>query len=256
MLQIMNLRAGYDGHEKLHGICARIEPGSITTIVGPNGCGKSTLLKCAAGLLKPADGEIILNGQPVGRMNDKERARHIAYMPQSRIVPDISVRQLAVHGRYPHLKWGQALSENDRSIVQKAMERAGIAALAEKNIAQLSGGERQLAYLAMMLAQQTPVMLLDEPTTHLDLAGQFALMDMLRKLADDGRCVAVVLHDLALALEYADSILLMADGKARMQASPEAIFTSGEMQKIFGVDIQKTPEGKFIFYSARQEGFR
>lgn len=164
MLEFRELRAAYDGVETLHGVSAHLAPGKLTAIIGPNGCGKSTLMKCAVGLMKPSGGEILLNGQALSDIPEKERARHLSYMPQSRIAPDISVRHLVTHGHYPHLKRGQSLRREDREIVQAAIERVKLGALANRPVSRLSGGERQRAYLAMMLAQQTPVMLLDEPT--------------------------------------------------------------------------------------------
>ena len=201
MLEFRELRAAYDGVETLHGVSAHLAPGKLTAIIGPNGCGKSTLMKCAVGLMKPSGGEILLNGQPLSVIPEKERARHLSYMPQSRIAPDISVRHLVTHGRYPHLKWGQSLRREDREIVQAAIERVKLGALVNRPVSRLSGGERQRAYLAMMLAQQTAVMLLDEPTAYLDLSSQFALMELLRALCGEGRSVILVLHELALALE-------------------------------------------------------
>ena len=176
MLRIENLCAGYENLERLHQISAEIQPGRLTAIIGPNGCGKSTLMKCLAGLLKPSAGSIRLDDRDSLGIPEKERARFISYMPQSRITPDISVRQLVTHGRYPHLKWGQSLSNTDRKIVDHALKRTGMLPYAKRSVSRLSGGERQRAYLAMMLAQQTPVMLLDEPTTYLDIEYQLLLI--------------------------------------------------------------------------------
>ena len=253
MLEFQNLRAGYEGTERLHGISARLEPGRFTAISGPNGCGKSTLLKCAAGLLKPLDGGVFLDDQSIQSLSDRQRARQIAYMPQSRIVPDIPVRQLVMHGRYPHLKWGQNPSSADQDIVDAAIERVKLGKLAMRSVSRLSGGERQRAYIAMMLAQQTQVMLLDEPTTHLDLSSQFALMELMRELCAEGRCIGVVLHDLALALEYADTMLLMRDGALAAQGTPEAVYRSGRIQDVFDVGIRRAGDGKYLFYADKPE---
>jgi len=253
MLQFENLRAGYDGVERLHGISAEIRPGCLTAIVGPNGCGKSTLMKCAAGLLKTADGSVRLDGRSLCEIPEKERARRISYMPQSRIAPDISVRRLAAHGRYPHLKWGQSLGKDDREIVEAVLERTGMLPFADRSVSRLSGGERQCAYLAMMLAQQTPVMLLDEPTAYLDLSSQFALMELLQGLSREGRAAAAVLHDLPLALEYADHVLLMQDGRLVAEGTPDEVFRSGRIQQVFGVDAARFEQGKYVFYRQGQE---
>ena len=253
MLEFRNLRAGYDGAEKLHGITARLEPGRLTAIIGPNGCGKSTLLKCCAGLLKPMGGEVLLNAAGLHSIPDKERARCISYMPQSRIAPDISVRRLVTHGRYPHLAWGQRPSKADKELVEEAIGRVRLTEYASKPVSRLSGGERQRAYLAMMLAQQTPVMLLDEPTTYLDMSAQFALMELLRSICREGHGAAVVLHDLPLALEYADRILLMQHGQLIAEGTPDEVFASGMLQQVFGVEAKRMSAGKYIFSQRTRE---
>lgn len=253
MLEFRELRAAYDGVETLHGVSAHLAPGKLTAIIGPNGCGKSTLMKCAVGLMKPSGGEILLNGQPLSVIPEKERARHLSYMPQSRIAPDISVRHLVTHGRYPHLKWGQSLRREDREIVQAAIERVKLGALVNRPVSRLSGGERQRAYLAMMLAQQTAVMLLDEPTAYLDLSSQFALMELLRALCREGRSVILVLHELSLALEYTDSLLLMERGHLVAAGSPEEVYRSGQIQRVFSIDVRRTSDNKYLFYREKQE---
>lgn len=253
MLEFRELRAAYDGVETLHGVSAHLAPGKLTAIIGPNGCGKSTLMKCAVGLMKPSGGEILLNGQPLSVIPEKERARHLSYMPQSRIAPDISVRHLVTHGRYPHLKWGQSLRREDREIVQAAIERVKLGALVNRPVSRLSGGERQRAYLAMMLAQQTAVMLLDEPTAYLDLSSQFALMELLRALCREGRSVILVLHELSLALEYTDSLLLMERGRLVAAGSPEEVYRTGQIQRVFSIDVRRTSDNKYLFYTEKQE---
>jgi len=247
MLHIENLCAGYDNLERLHRVSAEICPGVLTAIIGPNGCGKSTLMKCLAGSLKYSAGSIRLNDRDFHKIPVKERARFISYMPQSRIAPDISVRQLAVHGRYPHLKWGQNLSKTDCEIIDYALKRTDMLPFAQRSVSRLSGGERQRAYLAMMLAQQTPVMLLDEPTTYLDLSSQFSLMNLLRDLCREGHSAVAVLHDLALALEYADRVLLMYDGRMIAEGTPDEVFLSGKIQEVFNIDIVRLDGNKYVF---------
>lgn len=247
MLEVQNLRAAYDGAECLHGVSARLHAGRLTAVVGPNGCGKSTLLKCLAGLMKPSGGEILLDGRPLSERSGRALARDVSYMPQSRLVPDIPVRQLAMHGRYPHLKWGQNPSRADREIVETALERTQLQALAARMVPQLSGGERQRAYLAMMLSQCAPVMLLDEPAAHLDLSSQFLLMELLLHSRDEGRAVVVVLHELALALEYADEILLMRAGERAAFAPPEELYRSGALEDVFEVRIRHADGGGYAF---------
>ena len=248
MLQFEDLRAGYEGVERLHGLSAALAPGRLTAIIGPNGSGKTTLIKCAAGLLRPMGGQVRLEGTPIDALSSRERALRISYMPQSRPAPDICVEQLALHGRYPHLKWGQGPRRADFEIVEKALARTNLTPFRERSVLRLSGGERQRAYLSMMLAQQAPVMLLDEPTAFLDLSSQFELMALLRAMRDEGRCVAVVLHDLALALEFADEVLLLSGGEIAFHGAPEALYRSGVLERAFGVRARRLDDGKFLFY--------
>lgn len=247
MLRFENLCAGYDRTERLHSLTASIRPGRLTAVIGPNGCGKSTLMKCLCGLLKPSGGTLLVNDRPLNHLSEKERARLVSYLPQSRAIPDLSVRRLVAHGRYPHMRWGQNPSAEDLRIIESALERTELLPFADRSVADLSGGERQRAYLAMMLAQQTPVMLLDEPTTYLDLSAQFSLMSLLRDLCREGRTAVVVLHDLALALEYADDVLLMQDGCLIAQDTPEKIYRSGKLEAVFNVNALRLEDGNYVF---------
>lgn len=253
MLRFDNLCAGYNGAERLHRITASIHSGKLTAVIGPNGCGKSTLLKCAAGIHKPTGGQLFLKGRPYSEYTEKERARIVSYMPQSRLTPEITVRRLVSHGRYPHLKWGQNLQPKDHRIIDAALERTHLTDCADRLVSHLSGGERQRAYLAMMLAQETPLMLLDEPTTYLDPSSQFELMELLRELCFENHNAVVVLHDLSLALEYADEILLMQAGKIVITGTPEEVFLSGKLESVFGINVSKTLEGKYLLSSLSKE---
>ncbi len=245
MLRFEGLCAGYDGVERMHDITCRFERGKMTALIGPNGSGKSTMIQCAAGILKPMRGRIMLEEKPYSEFSAKEMARRISYMPQNRIAPSITVRQLVSHGRYPHLSWGRSMSEEDRAIVREAMIRTGTRDFADRTVSQLSGGERQKVYLAMLLSQQAPVMLLDEPTGALDLGAQFELMSLLGDLRDDGRTIIIVLHDLALALEYADELMLIQDGRLVKSGSAEDV--AGSIGDAFRVQTERTPSGKYVF---------
>lgn len=253
MLEFEGLCAGYDRVEKLHGVNAAIKSGTLTAIIGPNGCGKSTLLKCAAGILRASAGQVCLNRRAIADMPAKQRAQHISYMPQSRLTPDISVRQLVTYGRYPYMRLGQKLKNADLRIIDTALERTKLAAYASRPVKQLSGGERQRVYLAMMLAQQAAVMLLDEPTTYLDLSAQFELMAFLRELCAEGRSAVAVLHDLALALEYSDHIILLQGGRVIADGAPEAVYMSGRIQRVFNIDIDRLEGGKYVFSQREKE---
>jgi len=246
MIRFDCLRAGYGGDERLHGVSCALAEGKLTALAGPNGSGKSTLLKCAAGVMKPASGTIYLGDQPYSAFDRRGLARRVAYMPQTRPVPEMTVFQLAAQGRYPHQKRGQALTSADREIVEQSLLRAGAMEFAARSVTHLSGGERQRAYLAMMLAQQTDVLLLDEPAAFLDPGGQFALTDLLLSLRSEGRTVAVVMHDLPLALECADRVLVMHSGQLAAHGAPQEVHASGVLDAVFGVGLERIA-GRYVF---------
>lgn len=237
MLELRNVTAGYGEKLILHDISLDFPPGTVTAILGPNGSGKSTLLKAAAGLLPIASGAVVA---------EEPRARHVAYLPQSRRVPEMTVRQLVLQGRYPWLGWPRRYGEKDHELARRAMERLGVAGLADRPLAELSGGTRQKCYLAMTLAQDTEVLLLDEPTSFLDPAHQLRLMALCRSVAAGGKAVAVVLHDLPLALRFADRVAVMDAGRLLMVDSPAGLLKSGLLEKTFAVKILgvDTPEGR------------
>ena len=237
MLELRNVTAGYGEKLILHDISLDFPQGIVTAILGPNGSGKSTLLKAAAGLLPLASGAVVA---------EEPRARHVAYLPQSRRVPEMTVRQLVLQGRYPWLGWPRRYGEKDHELARRAMERLEVAGLADRPLAELSGGTRQKCYLAMTLAQDTEVLLLDEPTSFLDPAHQLRLMALCRELAAEGKAVAVVLHDLPLALRFADRVAVMDAGRLLMVDSPAGLLKSGLLEKTFAVKILgvDTPEGR------------
>ena len=237
MLELRNVTAGYGEKLILHDISLDFPPGTVTAILGPNGSGKSTLLKAAAGLLPIASGAVVA---------EEPRARHVAYLPQSRRVPEMTVRQVVLQGRYPWLGWPRRYGEKDHELARRAMERLGVAGLADRPLAELSGGTRQKCYLAMTLAQDTEVLLLDEPTSFLAPAHQLRLMALCRSVAAGGKAVAVVLHDLPLALRFADRVAVMDAGRLLMVDSPAGLLKSGLLEKTFAVKILgvDTPEGR------------
>ena len=237
MLEMKNITAGYGETMILRNISLDFPKGTVTAILGPNGCGKSTLLKAEAGILHIAAGEISVP-QP--------RARHIAYLPQSRRLPEMTVRQLVLQGRYPWLGWPRRYGERDLALAEAAMARLGVAEYAPRPLAELSGGMRQRCFLAMTLAQDPGVFLLDEPTSFLDPAHQLRLLELCRELAKEGKAVAAVLHDLPLALRYADRAAVMQEGRLLAVDSPERLLESGILEQVFGVKILgvDTPEGR------------
>lgn len=254
MLEIRDLEAGYEGKAVLHGIDLTIPAGRITVITGPNGCGKSTLLKTIAGILPAAGGKADLDGMQLLAMNPRERARQVALLSQSRQIPEITVQRLVLHGRFPYLSYPRRYRREDMQIAQRAMETMGIGDLAQRRLVTLSGGQRQKAYLAMLLAQDTPVVLMDEPTTYLDVAHQMQMIRHARFLADNGKTVVLVLHDLAMALKCADQLVVMQDGRIWTRGEPETIADCGVLEEVFGVRVERmlTPDGWQYYYKEKR----
>ena len=236
MISISDLHASYEGAEILHGIDAAFPDGKISVIMGPNGCGKSTTLRSLVRMVPEASGSLSLDGQDLSALAPQELARRIAYLPQSRNVPDIAVERLVLHGRFPYLSYPRRYRKEDRDKVAQALEWVGLSDLKDRKMENLSGGQRQKAYLAMALAQDTEVILMDEPTTFLDIRNQFELLDRSRSLADGGKTVVMILHDFESILHYADHVVLMAGGKILTAGSAEAVLRSEAVREAFGVE--------------------
>ncbi len=244
MLEIRKVFAGYDGKAVLHGVDLDLRPGEITALAGPNGCGKSTLLKSLVGIVPRLSGSVTLDGVALDTLTGRGRAQRIAYLPQERPIPEITARRLVLHGRFPYLSYPRRYGKKDLEIAENAMAQLGISDLVDRFVPTLSGGQRQKVYLAMALAQDTPVVLLDEPTTFLDIAHQLQLLRTARALADAGKTVVLVLHDLALALRHADRLAVLDGGRLVCADTPDAIYASGCLQTVFGVRIERTETGQ------------
>ena len=213
-----------------------IPDGSFTVIVGPNACGKSTLLRALSRLLVPVAGQVWLDQQPIGEFPGREVARRLGLLPQSASAPDgISVADLVARGRYPHQSFLRQWSKADEQAVNEAMAATGVADLAERSLHELSGGQRQRVWIAMVLAQQTPILLLDEPTTWLDIAHQIELLDLLADLNRQGRTIVAVLHDLNQACRYATHLVAMKDGAIVASGAPAQVFTEALVEHVFGL---------------------
>ena len=240
MMELCHITAGYGGPPVLRDVSLAFEPGKVTVLAGPNGCGKSTLLRVAARLMAPERGEVRIEGQDVSRLSAKQFARLAALLPQSRPLPGITAGSLVLHGRFPYLGYPRRYGPADRAAARSAMERAGVLELAERNVARLSGGQRQKVYLAMALAQDTPVLLLDEPTTFLDIGCQLELARLMRETAAEGKAVVMVLHDLNLALGCAHRVAVMEEGRLRAWGTPAEIYAGGALEQVFGVKVHRT----------------
>ena len=235
MIKLQNLTTGYGKHTVLKDVTVTFEKGMVTGIIGVNGCGKSTLLKAMLGLI-PAEGNISLDDRNLKDMSRKEIAQKAAYLSQGKTTPDMTVEQLVLHGRFPHLNYPRHYSKRDREIAYTAMEQMGILDLAQNPLGELSGGMRQNAYIAMALTQDTDYILLDEPTTYLDISHQLELMQVLRKLAGNGKGIVAVMHDLPMAFTYCDQILLLDGGSVLAQGTPQQV--CDHIEKVFGVGLE------------------
>ncbi|WFS25366.1 ABC transporter ATP-binding protein [Rhizobium rhododendri] len=220
-----------------------IPDNAFTVIFGPNACGKSTLLRALSRLLRPTQGEIILDGASIGSLPARDVARRLGLLPQSSIAPDaITVEDLVSRGRYPHQSIFRQWSAADQQAVASAMSATGVADLATRLVDELSGGQRQRVWLAMVLAQQTPILLLDEPTTFLDITHQIDLLDLLADINADGRTVVAVLHDLNHACRYATHLIAMRDGAIVAEGTPAAIVTEQLIESVFGLACVIVPD--------------
>lgn len=249
MLEVKNLTAGYPGLAVLEGVSLTLRPGRALALLGPNGCGKSTLLRTIPGLLPPLAGEILLDGRPLESWSPREIAQRIAYLPQSRTAPNITARRLVLHGRFPYLSYPRRYGREDYAAVDRALEAADALDLADRFLPELSGGQRQKVYLAMALAQETELLLMDEPTTYLDVRHQLETLALTRRLADSGRAVVLALHDLCLALTLADEVAVLGEGRLLALGEPEEIFQSGVLERVMGVRLGRTAgEGGWRYY--------
>lgn len=238
-LSIEGITLSYGDNTVLDGLNLQIEQGKITALIGPNGCGKSTLLKTIARILRPQHGRVLLQGQDIHQQATREISRQLALLPQAPITPEgVTIRQLVGYGRAPWSnRWGR-LNDQDRQIIDQALAEVGLLEFAERPATALSGGQRQRAWIAMILAQQTDLVLLDEPTTWLDIAHQIELLNMMRRLNDNGKTVVVVLHDLNQACRYCDELIVLRNGQLQQQGSPQTVFTKELVQNVFDLQAE------------------
>lgn len=237
-LTTRKLTLAYDGAVIIRELDLAIHQGQITVLVGPNGCGKSTLLRGLARLLKPQAGTVYLEGDAIARLPTKALAQRLGILPQSPTAPEgLTVRELVAQGRYPHQTWLQQWSEVDESAVEAAIATTHLEEFANRPLDTLSGGQRQRAWIAMALAQDTEILLLDEPTTYLDLAHQIEVLDLLYRLnRDRDRTIVMVLHDLNMACRYGHHVIALRDGVVMAQGPPSEIVTESLVKAVFDLD--------------------
>ena len=233
----------YERHVVSRDLDVDIPAGVFTAIVGPNACGKSTLLRALARLHRPTRGAVLLDGADIARLGTKKVARRVGLLPQSAVVPGgMLVRDLVARGRFPHQGLFRQWSQEDRAAVEEAMEMVGVTDLAARPVDELSGGQRQRVWIALALAQGTETILLDEPTTFLDLAHQVDILQLCRRLNADGRTVVAVLHDLNQAARCAEHMIVMHDGRVRVTGSPRRILTEDLIEEVFGLAAVIAPD--------------
>ncbi len=242
MIDLQNVTGGYGNKPVVQNITLTFPDRSITALIGANGSGKSTLLRLLCGQLPPFGGEIFADGEQLSAMTRNRIAQKIAVLPQSRTVPELSVETLVLHGRFPWLSYPRVYRAQDRALAAAAMARTGILEKAQLPLPQLSGGERQRAYLAMLLAQDTQTLVFDEPTTYLDIAHQLDFFALLDELRDAGKCIVLVLHDLSAALEIADRLAVLFQGKLLQTGTPAEILQGDTIPKAFGVTLTRTEQ--------------
>ncbi|MCZ7438557.1 ABC transporter ATP-binding protein [Micromonospora sp. WMMC241] len=243
LLSTRDLVVGYEGRTVLDGLELDLPADAFTVIVGPNACGKSTLLRTMARLLTPRRGAVLLDGAQIRDLPTRDVARRLGVLPQSPLVPEgITVADLVGRGRQPYQRWWRQWSTEDGRAVDEAMRLADVTGLADRAVDTLSGGQRQRVWIAMTLAQDTDALLLDEPTTFLDLAHQVEVLDLLHRLrAERGRTVVAVLHDLNQAARYADHLVAMRDGAVVAAGPPREILDAGLVRDVFGLDCVVVP---------------
>lgn len=236
-LRADRLTLAYEHRTISRGLNLDIPDGAFTVVVGPNACGKSTLLRALARLLVPREGRVVLDGKPLSEHRPKQAARQVGLLPQSSTAPDgIRVVDLVGRGRFPYQKLVRQWSRADEQAVWEAMRATHVDELAEREVSELSGGQRQRVWAAMAIAQQTPILLLDEPTTYLDISHQIELLDVFARLnQEQGRTVVAVLHDLGQACRYADHLVVMKDGEVVATGDPSEVVTAELVEQVYGL---------------------
>lgn len=256
MMEWRKVTVGYGESPVLRRLDLTLPAGCLVSLIGPNGCGKTTLLKTAARLLPVGEGTVYLDGRDTSTFGRRELARRVALLPQTRDIPDMTVETLALHGRFPYLGWNRQPRAEDREMAQQAMIEAGVWEYRSRNLRSLSGGERQKAYLAMTIAQNADWLLLDEPTTYLDIRHQFDILHLIENLQRRGKSIVMVLHDLPQALQVSQQVVLMQAGQVRISGTPDEVVQSGLLQEVFGAHphrLERT-NGPLYYFTPLEEG--
>jgi iron complex transport system ATP-binding protein len=243
MLEFKNVSTGYSSDLVLQEISACLQTGVVTALIGPNGAGKSSLIRVASGILAPRSGRVTLDGTDLHQYSVETRAKRISVIPQARSLPGaFSVREVVSMGRTAYTGWLGAFSKTDEEIIGQAMERSDVSRLADRRVGELSGGEAQRVLVARALAQQAGIMLLDEPTTHLDFHYQVEILDLLQSLAvNEGLTVLAAIHDLNLVARYADEVWLLVAGRLEQQGNPKQVLTEPVLAHAYQLEMSVLP---------------
>ncbi|MBS7008815.1 ABC transporter ATP-binding protein [Anaerostipes sp.] len=236
-IQVRNITVSYEKTIVIPKLNLNIPEGKITVVVGANGCGKSTMIKTVAGILRPDKGEILINGNQIRKQAPKETAKQMAVLPQSPQVPEgLLVKELVAYGRFPYQKPVGGLSEHDHQVIRWAMEATGIEELKDRRADFLSGGQRQRAFIAMALAQETEILILDEPTTYLDMSHQLEILSLLKELNQkNGTTIVMVIHEINHASRFADHIIGMKEGNMVFEGAPADVITEENLKQLYGI---------------------
>lgn len=242
-LEARGITVGYDGRTISRDLSVAIPDTSFTVVIGPNACGKSTLLRALSRLLKPTSGDVLLDGRSISGYRARDFARQVGLLPQSSIAPDgITVADLVARGRFPHQNLLRQWRAEDEHAVLEAMAATGVSDLSGRLVEELSGGQRQRVWVAMALAQQTQILLLDEPTTFLDISHQIELLELLTDLNEAGRTLVAVLHDLNHAARYATHLIVMKDGRIIAEGAPQDVVDADMVYEVFGLECVVVPD--------------
>jgi iron complex transport system ATP-binding protein len=253
LLSASDVDVSLDGVEILRGVTFDVEAGTFVGLIGPNGSGKTTLLRAVGGLIG-AEGRLELDGRPVAAWGERERARRLAFVRQApSLAFDFTVEELVLLGRTPHTGWVQSYTAADRERMREALAEVDLQGFADRSVLSLSGGELQRVFLAQALVQEADLLLLDEPTSHLDVHYQYAFMNLVEQLVEEGRTACAVVHDLELAARYAERLLVLADGRLVADGPPADVLTPTLIAEVFGMsaEVDRTPTGRLrIHYRA------
>lgn len=244
-IEVSGVKVSFGAHHVLRGVDCAVETGSIVTFLGRNGCGKSTLLKVITGNLRPDEGAVAIGGRPLSSYSSSELARYVAFLPQVHEMPkDMTSLELVACGRYPYQHWWSGVSSRDKEVVAEAMKRTNTYHLKDRTVVSLSGGERQRVWIAMALAQEPKILILDEPTTYLDICHQLEVLELVSRLnREEGLTVIMVLHDINQACRYSTKLCLLENGVIRRSGPPKDVMTPGVLAEVFEVDAEMEERG-------------